>query len=325
MEAVTRKWNQWKLVYPDLGTYTSMLALTGVLIIIMTIASDQFLTYQNFRNILIQTTYYMVLAVGLTIVLTSSGIDLSIGSMVGLTSSVMGFMIINYGYPIWLSLLAGVLVGLLGGAFHGLFIVKFNVPPIIVTLGTFTMFRALAYQFTGGHIVFGLPEQVLWITRGTFLNIPVSVYIALVVVVWGIFFLNKTKTGREITAMGGNEIATALAGINVAKLKYMVYGIMGVLCSIAGLITMARLNVASPSAGMGYEFHVLAAVVLGGTSIKGGRGLMIGSVIAVILLQIANNGLYFSGISWFWQRVMIGTIFIVVVALRTYKSKNEAH
>ncbi len=320
-----QRWGQWKRMYPNLGTYASLLSLTVVLIVIMTLASDQFLTRQNFINIITQSAYYLVLSVGMTLVLTTGGIDISIGSLVGLSSSVMGFMIIAYGQPVWLSILTGTLVGVLGGAFNGFFIVKFRVAPIIVTIGTFTMFRALAYQFTGGEIVFGLPPEVRWITQSGFLGLPVSVYIAFAVVAWGIFFLAKTRSGREISALGGNEKAAALAGLNVGWQKFKVYCIMGLLCALAGLITMARLGVGDPKAGTGYEFHVIAAVVLGGTAITGGRGLMVGSFIAVIFLQIANNGLYFSGISWFWQRVMIGTIFIVVVALRTFRTTQETH
>jgi len=323
MSTLVGKWKEWKMTYPDLGTYTSMLILTGVMIIVMTMLSEQFLTVQNFYNIITQSAYYLVLAVGLTIVLTTSGIDISIGSLTGLCASVMGYMMIHYGFPIWMSLLGGLAVGLLGGLFNGFFITKFKVAPIIVCLGTFTMFRALAFEFTGGHVVFGLPDPIQAFTRVTFAGLPASVWVALLTVVWGVYFLNKTRAGREIAALGGNEKAATLAGINVPKLKYMTYGIMGIMCSLSGLISMARLNVADPQTGTGYEFHVLAAVVLGGTSINGGRGLMIGSFIAIIFLQIANNALYFSGISWFWQRVMIGTIFIVVVAIRTFRAKQD--
>lgn len=323
MLSLSSRWRALQESNPDFGTYASMLILTAVLIIFMSFISEQFLTAQNFYNIFVQLPYYLVLAVGLTIVLATGGIDISIGSLTGLSASIMGYMMIHYGFPVWMSILAGILVGVLGGLFNGLFITKFKVAPIIVCLGTFTMFRALAYEFTGGHVVFGLPTQVQAFTRVTFLGFPGSLWLALLTVAWGLYFMNKTKTGREILALGGNEKAASLAGINVSKLKYITYGIMGLMCAFSGLITMARLNVADPQSGTGYEFHVLAAVVLGGTSVWGGRALMLGSFIAVVFLQIANNALYFSGISWFWQRVMIGSIFIIVVAIRTFRAKED--
>ena len=323
MQPVRERWEKINLQYPNFNLVFSTFLIFLGLFIIMALGSDAFLQKRNLINILSQCSIYMVMGVGMTLVLTTGGIDISIGSMVGVTTALVGSVIVAHGYPVWLGIIAGLLIGTAMGGFNALFIVFFKVPPIIVTLGTWTMFRGLAYAYLEGTIYFNYPESFLWIARGTLLGLPVPVWIGVIVVVWGHYFLTKTKTGRHITAMGGNEEATRLAGINVNRLKAFVYVLMGFLAGLATLISTARLDSSAPGLGAGYEMHTIASVVIGGTSLFGGRGLMIGTLLGVLMLGIVENGLLLAGVSFFWQRVLLGFIFCCVVAFRTFRAKES--
>ncbi len=323
MEAIQRKWEDLKILNPHLGIIFSLLGMLLLVILVMPFITDRFLTTANIVNQLTQASIFLIMAVGMTLVMTTSGIDIAVGSHLGLTVSIIGIVGIGYGYPVWATILAGLVAAALGGAFNSVFIVNFKVPPIIVTLGTWTVFRGLAYVLTGGRLVFGFPSEFVWIARGNVLGIPVPVFLAGLAFIFGYILLHKTAYGSYLAALGGNEEAAMLAGINVRKVKFSVYVIAGLLTGLAAIITSARLDTAHPTAGIGYELTVISATVLGGTLLFGGRGLMIGTLIAVLFLQVLTNAMIMGGVGIYWQRVLFGFIFVLVVAIRTIRSEKQ--
>lgn len=322
MENVVGKWNNMIKGYPDIKLLIFTVLILVVLIIGLGIAEPGFLRPTNLVNILIQGAIYVIMGVGMTLVLTTGGIDISIGSIVGLSTCFIGSSMMAHGYPFWVGILAGLIIGLACGAINGFFIVVLKVPPIITTLGTWTMLRGLANWYLGGTIYYNFPEQFVWLARGNIIGIPVPVIIAAIVLIWGQYFLTRTRTGRNIVALGGNEEAARLAGINVGKHRFLVYAIMGLLAGLAAVILAARLNSASSVIGGGMEMHTIASVVVGGTSLFGGRGFMLGTLLGVYILGVLENGLLLAGIDFFGQRVALGLIFILVVAARTFRQKE---
>jgi ribose transport system permease protein len=258
----------------------------------------------------------------MTFVITTKGIDLSVGAMVALIGTVMGVIMVTHSLPTGLALVAGIACGALCGAFNGFCVARYRVPPLIVTLGTMALFRGLSYVALGHQILFGFPQDFLWIARGRILGLAPSVYLAVIVVVLGYIILNKTRFGQHVTSVGGNEEAARLSGINVRRVKFMVYLIMGVLSSLATMIWVARLNSVQAAVAYGVEFHTIALVVLGGTSLFGGRGLIVGSMMGALILAALENGLVLAGFTSFVQDVLLGLIFISVVAFRTLQFRE---
>lgn len=322
VRSIVNKWNQMGKNNPDFHILRSTFLIFLGLFILMALGSRAFLTPRNISNILTQSAMYVIMGVGMTFVLTTGGIDISIGSIVGIATAVIGDVIVNHGMPVWLGIVAGLGAGLVCGMFNAAFITFLKIPPIIVTLGTWTMFRGLAYVYLGGTIYYNFPPAFIAIARGRFLGLPIPVWIAAVVFIWGHYFLTRTKTGRQITALGGNEEAARLAGINTKRLRFFVYSLMGLLVGLATIIVTARLDSASAGTGAGFEMHTIASVVVGGTSLFGGRGLMFGTLLGVLMLGIVENGLLLAGISFFWQRVLLGFIFVSVVGFRTFREKS---
>jgi ribose/xylose/arabinose/galactoside ABC-type transport system permease subunit len=318
---IGRAWawlNQYPLLPTILGTFLALVLLTAI----MAFASEQFLSTRNIRNIFTQASVYVVLGVGMTFVLNTGGIDISMGSALGLATSVMGTLIIAQDLAPWLGVLGCLAVGTLCGVFNALMIVVLKVPPIITTLGTWTAFRGLAFVHLEGTIHYGFPDAIVWFGRGVLLGIPVPIWLALVSACAGGYLLRCTRFGRYTTAIGGNEDAARIAGINVALYRGLVYVLAGFLAGVAGLIVTARLDAAQATTGIGMELHTLASVVIGGTALFGGRSTMIGTVLGVLILQVLENGLLLAGVSNFWQRVGLGLIVIAAVAMRTYRDRS---
>jgi len=299
METVVGKWSRIINRYPDVKLMLFTLGILIVLIIGLSIAEPTFLRGSNLVNILIQGAIYVIMGVGMTLVLTTGGIDISIGSIVGFSTVFIGSSMMAHGYPFWIGIIVGLIAGLACGMVNGFFIVTLKVPPIITTLGTWTMFRGLSNWYLGGTIYYNFPEQFVWLARGSILGIPVPIIIAAIILGWGHYFLTRTRTGRNIVALGGNEEAARLAGINVSKHRYQVYAITGLLTGLAAVILAARLNSASSVIGGGMEMHTIASVVVGGTSLFGGRGYMLGTLLGVYILGVLENGLLLAGIDFF--------------------------
>ena len=320
--AVQSKWKQITERYPNFGITFSLFIILIVMSLFVGMMNPRFFMPRNIINILVQVAGFTCLAVGMTLVMTTGGLDISVGATVGVATAVMGVAMAWWQVGGITAIILGLLVGTVAGFINGMFVVLFKVPSLIVTLGTRAAFRNLGYVFTEGELLFGFPDSFRWVARARLLGIPFPVIIALITSIWGIYFLYKTKTGRHITAIGGNREAAHLAGIKVRRTTWLVFVISGLMAGIAAVIAVSRLDAAQPSTGYEYEIHTIAAVVLGGTLLSGGRGLMLGSILAMVILQVMANGMVLMGVSFFWQQVVIGVVFIMVVAVRTLRARE---
>lgn len=316
-------WRKYFDENQDAALLLSTLGILVFLIILFSFTSQNFFTAPVFVNILTQTSIYIIAGVGMTIVLTSGGIDISIGSIIGLSATVMGIALIDYNAPVAVALLLGLFIGGACGLFNGLLVSVVRVPPIIVTLGTLTLFRGLAYLLGGGTVYMRFPDFMRWLGNGLIMGIPVPVYIAAIVLIWGHIFLNSTRTGQRIVAVGGNEEAARLSGINITFYKTLTYIIMGLLTGLTAIIIISRQDASQAVMGFRIELHVIAAVVLGGTSLFGGRGVVLGTALGALILSVLQTGLLTSGVVEFWQLVTIGLLLIGVVAVRIARQGTE--
>jgi ribose transport system permease protein len=296
-----------------------------VMVVLLALASDRFLTLANQRNILLQISVNLCLSIGMTLVILTGGIDLSVGAMLALAGAVAAGLLKNglalkalgvvLQFTPFGAMVAGILVGLGLGLFNGVAITKFKLPPFIATLGMLSIARGLTMLWTGGNPVTDLGPKFGFIGTGTLLGVPMPIWISAMLVVVFYIVLKNTRLGRYIYAVGGSEKATAFSGINVNRVKLWVYVLAGVLAAVAGLIITARLDAADPKAGLSYELDSIAAVVIGGTSLSGGRGSIFGTVLGCLIIGVLNNGLFMLGVSPFWQLVVKGFVILVAVAV----------
>ncbi|MBN2000947.1 ribose ABC transporter permease [candidate division KSB1 bacterium] len=265
-------------------------------------------------------------------VILTAGIDLSVGSILAFTGAIAAGLLKNgielngfnlfVGFTlfgvIWIALLAG---GFLGW-FNGLMITRFKVPPFVATLAMLTIARGLTMLYTKGFPITQLGENFTYLGTGWFLGMPMPVWISIMVIALSTFFMNRTRTGRYIYAIGGNERAALLSGVNVNRIKTIVYIIAGVLSGTAGLLVTARLDSAQPNAGLGYELDAIAAVVIGGTSLSGGKGTILGTVVGAGIIGVLNNGLVLLNVSPFWQQVIKGLVILLAVIIDRMQKKE---
>jgi ribose transport system permease protein len=303
-----------------------------VLCLIIGLLSDKFFTVSNFWNVLRQISVNICLSVGMTLVVLMAGIDLSVGSVLALCGAItaglfkMGIELpsqnLYIGFTLLGASLAGVLTGALLGFFNGFVITRFKVPSFVATLAMLTVARGLTMLWTKGFPISGLGEQFAYMGTGWFLGVPVPVWISAAVVALAVFLSDNTKLGRYIYAIGGNENASLLSGININKVKIIVYTIAGALAAVGGLMVTSRLDSAQPNAGTGYELDSIAAVVIGGTSLSGGKGSIWGTVLGAIIIGVLNNGLVLLNVSPFWQQVVKGFVILLAVIIDKANSKN---
>lgn len=294
----------------QLGTLSGLLGL----IVVLWILTPHFLTVSNLLNVAQQATIIAIIAVGMTFVIITGGIDLSVGSVLAFAGVVMASAL-HSGVPLPLALLIGLGVGLLCGVINGLLITIGRLPPFIATLGMMSVARGAALMFTEGRPISGFSEGFRSIATGEILRIPAPVVIMIVVYLIAHFVLKRTKLGRYTYAIGGNEEAALLSGINVRLNKTMVYGIAGLLSGLAAILLTARLNSAQPIAGMSYELDAIAATVIGGTSLLGGEGTVSGTLIGALIMAVLRNGLNLLSVSSFFQQVVIGSVIIFAVLI----------
>lgn len=294
----------------QLGTLSGLLGL----IVVLWILTPHFLTVSNLLNVAQQATIIAIIAVGMTFVIITGGIDLSVGSVLAFAGVVMANALLS-GVPLPLALLIGLGVGLLCGVTNGLLITIGRLPPFIATLGMMSVARGAALMFTEGRPISGFSEGFRSIATGEILRIPAPVVIMIVVYLIAHFVLKRTKLGRYTYAIGGNEEAALLSGINVRLNKTMVYGIAGLLSGLAAILLTARLNSAQPIAGMSYELDAIAATVIGGTSLLGGEGTVSGTLIGALIMAVLRNGLNLLSVSSFFQQVVIGSVIIFAVLI----------
>ncbi|WP_420832921.1 ABC transporter permease [Sporohalobacter salinus] len=292
-----------------------------VLVIGLSFASDYFLTVHNLINVARQISINAILAFGMTFVILTSGIDLSVGSMLAL-SSIITASLLTGGYPIFIAILAGLLVGTLLGLANGLMVAKAKMPAFIVTLGMMAIARGLTLDYSNGRPISGFDEGFRIIGAGHIGFIPIPVIVMILILLICYIILKKTPFGRYIYAIGGNENAAKLSGINTDVVKTSAYVISGFLAGVSGVILAARLNSAQPTAGTGYELNAIAAVVLGGTSLAGGRGNIIGTIIGALIIGILHNGLNLLDVSSFYQSVAKGAVILVAVFLDRRSKRN---
>ena len=285
--------------------------------------SPFFLTTSNLLNVMEQTAINAVIAVGMTFVILSAGIDLSVGSIAALSGVVMANRLLA-GWPLGAAILAGLLTGALCGVFSGLLITRGKLPPFIATLGMMSVARGAALLFTDGRPISGFDESLRWLSTGRILGIPVPVLLTILLYVLAIVLLNRTRFGRYVYAIGGNEEAARLSGVAVGFHKTLVYVISGVTAALGAVLLTARLNSAQPIAGMMYELDAIAAVVIGGTSLTGGLGALGGTLIGALTMGVLRNGLNLLGISSFLQQIVIGLVIIAAVLMDSLvKSKRS--
>jgi len=300
-----------------------ILTLIGflVLCIFFSIVSSEFLTGSNITNVIRQVSINGILAVGMTFVILTGGIDLSVGSVMAFTGTIMVGMMVNSGLPPIIAVIIGAILGALIGYINGAFTAYAKIPSIIVTLAMMEIARGAALLYTGGYPLSGLPETYTFIGRGYLFGvIPMPALIMIGVFLLAYIILNHLPLGRYIYAIGGNEEAVRLSGVKVKRIKAMVFMISGITASISGLIMTSRLASGQPTAGEGYELDAIAAVVLGGTSIAGGRGHIFGTLLGALLLGVLSNGLNLMGVSPYVQRVLKGAIIIGAIY---YSSKRK--
>jgi ribose transport system permease protein len=253
----------------------------------------------------------------------SGGIDLSQGGQIAVGGIISAVLMINFGLPIWLTVIVTLLLGTAFGAFNGWVSVKFNIFPMIVTLGSMLVLQALAYVLSNGYPLFGLPESFKILGQGYVWVIPIPVIIFAVVIAIAVFAIKKTYFGRYLFAIGGNAEAARLAGVNVERMRIIVFAIGGFITSISSLIMLSRTNSAQPAAGTSYPFDCMTAAVLGGVSFAGGEGSISGAVVGVIIIGILNNGLLLMNVDSNWQGVIKGLVLIIAVAVDSIQRKQK--
>ncbi|WP_053955718.1 ABC transporter permease [Inediibacterium massiliense] len=300
-------------LYKKFGTVGSLL----LLVIIVTILNPKFFTMYNILNIFRQVSINGLIAFGMTFVILTGGIDLSVGATLGLSGMILGLMV-SSGFSDVVSILAALILGTLLGAFNGVLVSKVKLQPFIATLATMTMFRGITMIISDGIPFMKLTKNAPildWFSQGEFLKIPIPMIIFIGFLVLLLVILQNTTFGRGVYAVGGNEEAARLSSIPVDKIKTFVYVISGFLSALAGVILTSRLSSSQPTAGMGFELDAIAAVVIGGTSLSGGKGKVFGTFLGVLIIGVLNNGLNIIGVSAFYQQFIKGLVILLAVIL----------
>lgn len=300
------------------GTLIGLLVLSAVLWAL----TPHFLTVSNLLNVAQQTSINAVVAVGMTFVILSGGIDLSVGSIVAVAGVVLGAML-QSGQPAVVAIAAALAIGTLTGLINGALVSWGGLPPFIVTLGMMSVARGAALLFTEGRPVSGFDEGFRSLATGSVAFIPAPVVIMLVVYAVAHFVLTTTTFGRYVYAIGGNEEATRLSGVLVRRQKTVIYGVSGLMSAVAAIILTARLNSAQPIAGMMYELDAIAATVIGGTSLMGGEGTLTGTLVGALIMGVLRNGLNLLGVSSFLQQIVIGAVIVIAVLVDTVLKRHK--
>lgn len=308
MQQLTAKTSLVEKIIPFIGLI--------LLIVVISIMNSAFLDLSNLLNLLRQVSINGLIAFGMTFVILTGGIDLSVGSILALSSAFTAILITSGLDPI-VALIVGVLGGFLLGVFNGVLVTFGSMAPFIATLATMTIFRGLTLVITDGNPITNLGDSYMFqlFGKGYFFGIPVPAVTMIIVFIILAIILQKTTFGRHTYAIGGNEVASKISGIKVNRVKILIYGISGLMSALAGAILTSRLNSAQPTAGTSYELDAIAAVVLGGTSLTGGKGRIVGTFIGVLIIGVLNNGLNLLGVSSFYQQVVKGIVILIAVLI----------
>ncbi len=300
----------------------TVLGLIVVLAIIFSLTTERFLSVSNLTNLLVQLAGTAISAIGMTMVIITGGIDVSVGSILGMSSVVAGKLLMA-NFPVVVILGAAIATGLLFGFFNGSLVAYGKIPPIIVTLGMLNIIRSLLFQLLGGRWISGVPPAIRVIGLGKWLGIPISMWIALILILFFTYFLNSRPLGRAIYAVGNNIEAARVSGVNLTRTILFVYALTGMLVGFAGLIYVARTGIVQTNTGTGFELEVIAAVVLGGTSILGGKGTIVGSLLGAFLVGIIKNGMVLLNVPALSEGLVIGALILISVVIDVVRARGE--
>ena len=306
----------------NLGIIVAFLVLC-VFLSVFPKTSGSFFTRQNIFNVLRQISTNLFLACGMTMVIILGGIDLSVGSIIALSGCISAGCVARYNLPLPIALLMGLLVGLLVGMFNGAVISKTTIPAFIVTLATMNIAKGLAYVYTGGSPVRVVTKEWQFLGAGYVGIFPTPVVILVIVLIITAIIMNKTKMGRHMYAVGGNQQAAEFSGIKVEKVKFFVHAFSGLMAGLAGIVLASRMYSGQPTAGDGAEMDAIAAVVVGGTSMAGGSGKIGGTIIGGLIIGVLNNGLNLLNVNSFWQYVVKGVVILLAVVLDYFRNKGK--
>jgi ribose transport system permease protein len=305
-----------------LGSSTSAIVVALIVCcVIMSIVSDRFFTTSNIYNIVAQSAVVGIAAVGGTLIIITGGIDLSVGSSLGM-SGIFAALAMQSGQGAVVGIIVAVAVSVLVGMFNGASVTLLKLAPFIVTLAVLGMARGLTLQVSQGQSIYNLPTGFTALGGGTIAGVPISAIVTVIAFILGHILLTKTTFGHRVFAVGGNREAARLSGINVNRVTFFVYAIAGVCVGIASVILVGRLGSATPTGGTGAELQVIAAVVIGGTSLFGGKGSMIGTFVGVLLIGVINNGLTLLNVSPFLVQFMQGALIFIAVVLDAVNTRR---
>ena len=290
----------------------------------MAILSPYFLSVSNFMNILLATSTIGVLAIAATFVLSSGGLDLSLGSVLGLSGVVGAAVAVKLGMPMPIAVLATIAAGGLAGFVNGLIITRAHVPAFIVTLGMLGIARGLALVISDGRVIYGLPQAMVYLGQGRPFGIPMPVIIFIAAAIAMHIVLAYTRYGRHTLAIGDNENAARTAGINVERHRLSLYTLSGALAGLAGLLFATRINSGDPTAGITYELTAITAAIIGGTNLFGGRGSILGTMIGALIMGVLQNGLNLLAVQSYYQQMAIGSVLILAVFIDQWQVRKES-
>lgn len=301
--------------------FGSLLGLV-ILCVVLSIASPQFLTSNNIMNVLRQSTINALIAVGMLLPILTAGIDLSVGSMLALSTCFMGIAVVNWGINPILAMILCLVCGAFLGCMNGLMLTKMHLPhPFISTLGMKNIARGLALVITAASPISGFPQSIQYLGSKSVFGMPVSFILVIIVFILFSIFLNKTAQGRYIYAVGGNPEAARLSGINVDKTLIIVYTICGFMSALAGIVLVGRVNSAAPLAGLDYDLDAIAACIIGGASFMGGKGNVSGVLIGVMIMAVLRNGLNLLGVAADVQNIAVGAVIIIAVFVDVIRAR----
>jgi inositol transport system permease protein len=317
------------------GDYARKYAIIGILIVMVALlallTNGTFLQAQNLINVIRQVSVIAILAIGVTVAIISTGIDLSVGSILALSAVVSASlaqqpgatneMYPSFHPPVIVAILAGLGVGALAGFVNGFLIARFRIAPFIATLGMFTSARGLALIYSNGRPISKLEDGFNWLGQGSILGVPVPIVLLLVVAVGAHLMLNNTRFGRHVYAIGGNEQAARVSGINISRTKIGIYAFSGLLAGLGGMILAGRIGSGNPQLGTGSELDAITAAVIGGTSFSGGIGTVWGSIVGALIIGSLNTGLDLLNVSPFTQQVVKGVIIVVAIIIDERKNR----
>ncbi len=301
-----------------LAQETILLVLTVIAVLVLASANERFLTARNLSREISLIFEVALIALPMTLIIITGGIDLSVGSIFGLSAIVLGFLWQDSGWPLEVAIAAALVCGIIGGAINGFFIVRVGVPPLITTLATLALYRGVALGISEARSARGFPDWFLGIGRGEFLGAPWQIWILLIGIVITWLLLSRTIFGRSLYAMGNNELAARFAGIPVNRNKWLIYVFSGFAAALAAVVFVSRVTTTRSDMGSGMELDAIAAVVLGGTSIFGGSGGIGGTLLGLILIQVLKNGLLLAGVRGDATSILIGIVLIAAILLNNF-------